>query len=99
MPAMPWTKKFWHPIVLKDGRTITTLAEARAFMVDLHAMHSGAGYWQYAAELLLKAAASGERADIDAAADQFARAASVDNFGGDRHGRQANVSHAAHPSL
>jgi hypothetical protein len=32
---MTWTKKFRKPIFLKNGRAIATLADARAFMVDL----------------------------------------------------------------
>jgi hypothetical protein len=82
---MTWFKKFGKPIFLKDGRAIATLADARAFMVDLPmGRTTDTLYWQYAAELLLAAAESGKRADIDAAGDQFARAASVDGYGGAR---------------
>jgi hypothetical protein len=56
------------------------LADARAFMVDLPKVRASSVYWQFAAELLLAAAASGKRANIDAEADQFTRAASVDGF-------------------
>ena len=82
---MPWSKKFWKPIMLKDGREIATLSDARDFMVDdLPDVRASAKYWQYSAELLLAAAESGERADIDSATDRFARAAGVDGYGGER---------------
>jgi hypothetical protein len=85
---MPWSKQFWNAIILKDGRVIVTLSDARDFMVDdLPDVRAGAKYWQYAAELLLAAAESGKRADIDAAGDQFARAAGVDGYGGERGSR------------
>jgi hypothetical protein len=83
MPA--WSKQFWKAIILKDGRVIASLADAREFMVDdLPRVRASAKYWQYSAELLLKAADTGKRADIDAAGDQFARAAAVDGYGGER---------------
>jgi hypothetical protein len=31
---MPWSRKLAKPIVLKDGRTIATLADARAFVLS-----------------------------------------------------------------
>jgi hypothetical protein len=82
---MPWSKQFWKAIILKDGRVIVTLSDARDFMVDdLPDVRASAKYWQYAAKLLLAAAESGKRADIDAAGDQFARAAGVDGYGSER---------------
>jgi hypothetical protein len=32
---MPWSTRFPAPIILKDGRTIATLGQARAFMLTL----------------------------------------------------------------
>jgi hypothetical protein len=32
---MPWTTVFREPIILKDGRTISTLGQARALMLNL----------------------------------------------------------------
>lgn len=76
---MPWSAKFWKPISLRDGR-VATLADARDFMLALPKVRQGAAHWQYAAELLLVAAESGRRADVDAAGDQFARAATADSL-------------------
>jgi hypothetical protein len=78
MPS--WSKKFWHPIVLKDGRTITTLAEARVFMLALPERHQLRPFWQYAAELLVEAAARGDRGSVDDAAAQLSRALTAEGL-------------------
>ena len=53
---MPWTRKLYEPITLKDGRKLVTLDDARAFMLKLPARHQLRPTWQYAGELVLKAA-------------------------------------------
>ncbi|SEF00689.1 hypothetical protein SAMN05519104_7681 [Rhizobiales bacterium GAS188] len=66
---MPWSRKLIEPITLKDGRVLT-VADARAFMLALPERRQMAPYWQYAAELLLKAAT---RNSVDAPRDTWAQ--------------------------
>jgi hypothetical protein len=54
-----WTRKFAKPIVLKDGRTIATLGQARELILALPERTQLRPYWQYAGELLLDAAEQG----------------------------------------
>jgi hypothetical protein len=54
---MPWPLKFPEPIILKDGRVLKSVADARAFMLALPERRQMASHWQYAAELLWRAAA------------------------------------------
>jgi transposase len=53
---MPWTRPFPAPIVLRDGRTLATLADARGFIRTLTKHRRRAEQWQYAEGLLLEAA-------------------------------------------
>jgi len=53
---MAWNRKFPSPIVLKDGRTLVTLADARALVRSLSARRQRSEEWQYASGLLLEAA-------------------------------------------
>jgi hypothetical protein len=53
---VPWTRKLYEPITLKDGRKLVTLDDARAFMLKLSKPHQLRPTWQYAGELVLKAA-------------------------------------------
>lgn len=52
---MPWIRKLSTPISLKDARVLTTLADARQFVLDLPAPQSRNARWRYAAQLLLDA--------------------------------------------
>jgi len=54
---MPWTDPFWKPIKLNDGRTLTTLGDARELIATLPALKQAEGHWQDADELLVRAAA------------------------------------------
>lgn len=56
--ADPWSHPLYQPIVLKDGRRLVTLADARAFMLGLSERAALRPYWQYAGELVLEAATS-----------------------------------------
>jgi hypothetical protein len=56
---MAWRDKFPAPIMLKDGRVIVTLADARALISTLPQRHQRNEHWQYAAGLLMDSAASG----------------------------------------
>jgi hypothetical protein len=53
---MPWTRKFPEPIVLKDGRVIVTLNDARVVMRSLPARSQSSDAWFYAGGLMLEAA-------------------------------------------
>jgi hypothetical protein len=63
---MSWSTKIWKPIKLKDGRSIETLADARAIMLALPELHQRNPHWQYAAELLPRSLTPfGSRAALD----------------------------------
>jgi hypothetical protein len=66
------------PIVLKDGREIATLAQARALMLNLPFRNQNRVHWQYADELLLAAAEHG--GNLDDANQQVARALAADGL-------------------
>jgi hypothetical protein len=51
-----WSYKFAKPILLKDGRKISTLAEARDFVLTLPEASQFAPFWQYAVSLMLEVA-------------------------------------------
>ncbi|MGO8912340.1 MAG: hypothetical protein ACLQDM_23850 [Bradyrhizobium sp.] len=53
---MTWSRKLSKPIPLKDGRILTTLADARAIVLALPERHQRNEHWLYAGELLFEAA-------------------------------------------
>jgi hypothetical protein len=55
---MLWSSKLSAPIVLKDGRTIGTLNQAREMMLSIPEVHQTALHWQHAAAMLSRAAQS-----------------------------------------
>jgi hypothetical protein len=55
---MPWSRPLYEPIVLKDGRVIATLNDARVVMRSLPARSQSSDVWLYAGGLLLEAATS-----------------------------------------
>ncbi|SED39770.1 hypothetical protein SAMN05444161_3119 [Rhizobiales bacterium GAS191] len=67
---MSWSRKLSEPITLKDGRVLTSLDDARALMLALPEGRQIAPYWQYAAELLLRAA---DRSSKDTALEAWAQ--------------------------
>jgi hypothetical protein len=69
---MPWTRRLPTSIVFKEGRSIATLEQARAFMLALPERSQARPYWQHAAELLIEAAE--HAGDIDGAYRQLMRA-------------------------
>jgi hypothetical protein len=77
---MSWEKKFGGPIRLKDGRELRTLSEARALILRLEHRITGVPYYEYAIELLLKAAQTRKKADVRDAEDQMHRALRADGF-------------------
>jgi hypothetical protein len=58
MKRRRWSGKLAHPIVVRGGRTLKTLADARAYLIALPENHH-LGAWRKAALLLLTAAADG----------------------------------------
>jgi hypothetical protein len=70
---MPWGKKLARPLALKDGTVIKTLNGARAVILKRFegVIHSEA--LAHAGQLLLKAAETGDKADIEAATVQLER--------------------------
>ena len=53
---MSWSRQLATPIALKDGRTIGTLAVARALILSLPELHQRSPIWHETGELLAEAA-------------------------------------------
>jgi hypothetical protein len=70
---MTWSRKLIPPLVLKDGRVLETLSDAREMILGLAEGRQCAPYWQHAAELLLYAAEI-EKEAIDDVRAQLNRA-------------------------
>jgi hypothetical protein len=54
---MPWSRKLTKSIILKDGRTLATLGEAREMLFSIAGHRRREEMWRYTAELLNEAAA------------------------------------------
>jgi hypothetical protein len=52
---MAWTEPFWKPIKLRDGRTLTTLDDARELISTLPPTAQVAERWLDADEMLVRA--------------------------------------------
>ena len=55
---MPWTDPFWKPIKLNDGRTLTTLGDARELISTLPPAAQVAERWLDVDEMLVRAEAA-----------------------------------------
>jgi hypothetical protein len=74
-PAMAnWSRNLGQPVILRDGRRLVTLRDASEVFLGFNDRRQQSPWNQYAAELLLKAAASGTRADVQQAREQLCRA-------------------------
>jgi len=62
------------------GVELATLADAARFMGKMRPFRQAWPWWDFAAELVLKAAKTGRKADIEAATDQIERALRKDNW-------------------
>ena len=71
--CMPWNDKLSRDLVLKDGTALKTLNDVRALFLDRFSKITHSTPLAYAGELLLKAAETGEPADIEAATEQIER--------------------------
>jgi hypothetical protein len=60
---MPWTDSFWKPIKLNDGRTLTTLDDARELISTLPPTAQVAERWLDAEEMLVRAEATPSASD------------------------------------
>lgn len=60
--------------MLKDGARLETLSDVRALFLDRFSTITHSDPIAYAGELLLRAAETGQRADIAAATEQIERA-------------------------
>jgi hypothetical protein len=67
-----WQSKLSRSLVVRDGRTLGTLAEARAFILKLPEADQHRSSWQIAAERLLEAAEKSGR--IERATEAIERA-------------------------
>jgi hypothetical protein len=69
--GMPWDRALSQPIVLKDGRVITTLAGVRELLIAIPPRYRQGEVWRYVGELLNDAA--NNRATVDELAEMLAR--------------------------
>jgi hypothetical protein len=76
---MAWTRKLIPPLVLKYGRLLETLSDARDMILGLLEGQQRARYWQHAADLLLYAAENEKDGTEDVRA-QLMRAVYRDGF-------------------
>jgi hypothetical protein len=54
--GMPWSRPLPKTIVIKDGRELKTLADARRFILSLPKHRQAIPSWQYVSELLTASA-------------------------------------------
>jgi hypothetical protein len=71
---MSWTSRIPHRFTLIDGRKASTLADARSMMLALPERQQVNDHWQYAGELLVKAANHGAQYAVRSAPAQLSRA-------------------------
>jgi hypothetical protein len=62
------------------GVELATLADAARFIGHMQPWRQARPVWEYAAELLLAAATTGKRVDIEAATASFERALRAENW-------------------
>jgi hypothetical protein len=77
---MAWSRKLPTRLHLNDGRTLTTLADARDLVLHLPKADQAYPHWQSAGDLLLQAAYRGRQDPIFDAGDQFLRALKSDGL-------------------
>ena len=75
-------RKLSHPIEPKvgPGAILETLEDCAKFMGRMQRWRQARPHWEFAAELILKAAKTGRRADVDAAGEQVERALRCDGW-------------------
>jgi hypothetical protein len=75
-------RKLTIPIEPKMGPAaiLETLEDCAKFVRHMHRRRQARPHWEFAAELILKAAKSGRRADVDAVGAQMERALRCDGW-------------------
>ena len=75
-------RKLSYPIEPKmgPGAILETLEDCAKFMGNMRPWRQARPHWEFAAELILKAAKTGRRADVDAAGEQVERALRCDGW-------------------
>jgi hypothetical protein len=68
---MPWTRKLPAPIILKDGRALVRLIDARDLILGLTERRQADAHRQPAAEALMKAASHATQIDVAGVANQL----------------------------
>ena len=76
---MSWSRKLIPTLVLKDGRRIETLSDARNLILGLLEGQQRAPHWRHAADLLIYAAENDKEA-IDDVRAQLCRALYRDGY-------------------
>jgi hypothetical protein len=71
---MTWNRKLPKSLRLNDGRTITTLANARDMLLKLPQDDQAHSHWMSAGELLLQAAYRGRKTPIVDVGAELSRA-------------------------
>jgi hypothetical protein len=78
-----WNRALAHPIKLRDGDVISTMAQAARLMTQrLPKARQEKPVWQHTAALLLQAHESGKRLDLDHATAQLRRALDAEGWAG-----------------
>jgi len=76
-----WNRALAHPIKLRDGEVISTMAQAARLVTERLPPHrQGKDVWLHAADLLLKAQRTGNKRDLEHATDQLCRALMVEGW-------------------
>jgi hypothetical protein len=75
---MPWERRFGEPIALLDGRSITTLSDARELALAIAPQAQRPASWRYVAELLKEAAAG--RASLTEVEEMIMRALNAEHM-------------------
>ena len=75
-------RKLAHPSEpkIRPGAILETLEDCAKFMGHMRRWRQARPHWEFAAELILKAAKSGRRSDVDAAKGQMKRALRCDGW-------------------
>jgi hypothetical protein len=77
---MSWSRRFPTSLHLNDGRTLSTLAQARDLVLDLPQLDQANSHWASAGELLVQGAFRNRQTPISDVCTQFSRALHVDGL-------------------
>jgi hypothetical protein len=77
---MHWSKRFRDPIVLKDGRTVTNLNQARELIVQMSRSRSQRVRWDDTVDAVYDAAHLLHRSSVDLARESLELALKADGL-------------------